>query len=109
MFRAQRQREEDASVSAAANVAAAPVGSVAQIQAVVGNERPLGTLAPEIPSASVKSPFARGSSSGTLGCMSPPGGPSPSARRLLTNRWSGRVMNKVPSSYNGGRAAQLKR
>ena len=27
----------------------------------------------------------------------------------LTNRWSGRVIGKVPSSYTGVRAAQLKR
>ncbi len=27
----------------------------------------------------------------------------------LTNRWSGRVEDKVPSSYNGVRAAQLNR
>ena len=27
----------------------------------------------------------------------------------LTNRWSGRVMDKVPSSYAGVRAAQLNR
>ena len=27
----------------------------------------------------------------------------------LTNRWSGRVINKVPSSYIGARAAQLNR
>jgi hypothetical protein len=27
----------------------------------------------------------------------------------LTNRWSGRVMDKVPSSYVGARAAQLNR
>jgi hypothetical protein len=27
----------------------------------------------------------------------------------LTNRWSGRVRNKVPSSYDGVRAAQLNR
>ena len=31
------------------------------------------------------------------------------ARRRLTNRWSGRVQDKVPSSYVGVRAAQLKR
>ena len=30
-------------------------------------------------------------------------------RRHLTNRWSARVGDKVPSSYNGARAAQLKR
>jgi len=29
--------------------------------------------------------------------------------RALTNRWSGRVKDKVPSSYAGVRAAQLKR
>ncbi len=27
----------------------------------------------------------------------------------LTNRWSGRVKDKVPSSYVGARAAQLNR
>jgi hypothetical protein len=27
----------------------------------------------------------------------------------LTNRWSGRVRDKVPSSYAGARAAQLNR
>ncbi len=27
----------------------------------------------------------------------------------LTNRWSGRVKDKVPSSYTGVRAAQLNR
>jgi hypothetical protein len=27
----------------------------------------------------------------------------------LTNRWSGRVTDKVPSSYGGARAAQLNR
>ena len=31
------------------------------------------------------------------------------SRRGLTNRWSGRVMDKVPSSYTGVRAAQLNR
>jgi hypothetical protein len=31
------------------------------------------------------------------------------AVRGLTNRWSGRVIDKVPSSYFGARAAQLKR
>jgi hypothetical protein len=37
--------------------------------------------------------------------------PIPSKRYLcrLTNRWSGRVIDKVPSSYAGARAAQLKR
>jgi hypothetical protein len=30
-------------------------------------------------------------------------------RSRLTNRWSGRVRDKVPSSYNGARAAQLNR
>ena len=30
-------------------------------------------------------------------------------KRDLTNRSSGRVMDKVPSSYNGVRAAQLNR
>jgi hypothetical protein len=29
--------------------------------------------------------------------------------RRLTNRWSGRVRDKVPSSYTGVRAAQLNR
>jgi len=29
--------------------------------------------------------------------------------RRLTNRWSGRVKDKVPSSYDGARAAQLNR
>jgi hypothetical protein len=29
--------------------------------------------------------------------------------RGLTNRWSGRLMDKVPSSYAGARAAQLNR
>jgi len=29
--------------------------------------------------------------------------------RGLTNRWSGRVRDKVPSSYTGARAAQLNR
>jgi len=29
--------------------------------------------------------------------------------RALTNRWSGRVIDKVPSSYTGARAAQLNR
>jgi hypothetical protein len=29
--------------------------------------------------------------------------------RRLTNRWSGRVRDKVPSSYTGARAAQLNR
>jgi len=29
--------------------------------------------------------------------------------RRLTNRWSGRVLDKVPSSYVGARAAQLNR
>jgi hypothetical protein len=28
---------------------------------------------------------------------------------VLTNRWSGRVMDKVPSSCSGERAAQLNR
>jgi hypothetical protein len=31
------------------------------------------------------------------------------AVRGLTNRWSGRVRDKVPSSYAGVRAAQLNR
>jgi hypothetical protein len=31
------------------------------------------------------------------------------AVRGLTNRWSGRVKDKVPSSYIGVRAAQLSR
>ena len=31
------------------------------------------------------------------------------ARCRLTNRWSGRVRDKVPSSYTGARAAQLNR
>ena len=31
------------------------------------------------------------------------------AKRGLTNRWSGRVRDKVPSSYAGVRAAQLNR
>ena len=30
-------------------------------------------------------------------------------RAYLTNRWSGRVKDKVPSSYIGARAAQLNR
>jgi len=30
-------------------------------------------------------------------------------RRRLTLRWSGRVIDKVPSSYAGARAAQLNR
>jgi hypothetical protein len=30
-------------------------------------------------------------------------------KSLLTNRWSGRVIDKVPSSYACARAAQLKR
>jgi hypothetical protein len=30
-------------------------------------------------------------------------------RCRLTNRWSGRVRDKVPSSYGGVRAAQLNR
>jgi hypothetical protein len=29
--------------------------------------------------------------------------------RRLTNRWSGRVIDKVPGSYTGVRAAQLNR
>ena len=31
------------------------------------------------------------------------------AQSGLTNRWSGRVRDKVPSSYTGARAAQLNR
>jgi len=31
------------------------------------------------------------------------------AQSGLTNRWSGRVRDKVPSSYAGARAAQLNR
>jgi len=31
------------------------------------------------------------------------------AQRRLTNRWSARVEDKVPSSYTGVRAAQLSR
>jgi len=34
---------------------------------------------------------------------------SATAQRRLTNRWSGRVLDKVPSSYSSVRAAQLKR
>ena len=33
----------------------------------------------------------------------------PLSSRGLTNRWSGRVENKVPRSYTGARAAQLNR
>ena len=36
-------------------------------------------------------------------------GRSMCCRRRLTNRWSGRVKDKVPSSYVGARAAQLNR
>jgi hypothetical protein len=109
MLRRKRKRAENPSGSAAGNVAAAQVGSITGIQAGEGGERPLGALAPETPSASVKSPFARGSSSGTLGRMSSPIRLAPLPRRLLTNRWSGRVRDKVPSSYTGVRAAQLNR
>jgi hypothetical protein len=35
--------------------------------------------------------------------------PSPVAPCRLTIRWSGRVRDKVPSSYHGARAAQLNR
>src|SRR5688500_14339545 len=109
MLRRKRKRDEDPSGSAAGNVAAAQVGSTTGIQTGEGGGRPLGALAPETPSASVKLPFARGSSSGTLARMSSPIRLALSARRLLTNRSSGRVIDKVPSSYVGARAAQLNR
>ena len=38
-----------------------------------------------------------------------PYGPRQRAARRLTNRWSGRVKDKVPSSDAGVRAAQLNR
>jgi hypothetical protein len=38
-----------------------------------------------------------------------PYGPRHRAARRLTTRWSGRVRDKVPSSYAGVRAAQLNR
>jgi hypothetical protein len=38
-----------------------------------------------------------------------PSGNGHSSSGGLTNRWSGRVDDKVPSPYNSGRAAQLNR
>jgi hypothetical protein len=109
MLRGKRKREKDPFGSAAANLAVAPVGSVTPIQASKVGERPLGALAPEIASASVKLPFAQGSSSGTLGRMSSPARFAPHPRRLLTLRCSGRVNDKVPSTLVGVRAAELNR
>src|SRR4051812_21287949 len=109
MLRAKRQRDKDSFVVAAVNVAAAPVGSFAQSPAGEGGERPLWALAPEIASASAKSPFAQGSWSGTLARMSSPIKLAPLPRRLLTPRCSGRVQDQVPSSCFSARAAELNR
>ena len=109
MFRVTRKRVKNSSGAAAANLVAARVGSAMPIQAGEADERPLWALGPEVASPSVKSPFARGSVSGTLARTSATIRLESSARRLLTNRWSGRVKDKVPSSYVGTRAAQLNR
>jgi hypothetical protein len=109
VLRGMRKREEDPFGSAAANLAAAPVGSALPIQASKGSERPLGALAPAIASASVKLPFAQGSSGGTLGRMLSPVRLAPLPRRLLTLRCSGRVADKVPSPIASARAAELNR
>jgi hypothetical protein len=109
VLRRKRKREKEPSGSAAVKLAVAPADSATHGQAGKGGERPLEALAPEILLASVKSPFALGSSSGTLGRMSSPSRLEPPSRRLLTLRCSGRVYDKVPSPCSSMRAAELNR
>lgn len=72
-------------------------------------DRPLGTLVPEMKRLRLSKALLQVVSRGTLGRMSSPGRLAPTARRRLTNRSSGRVNDKVPSSDAGVRAAQLNR
>jgi hypothetical protein len=106
---AKRVQESDLSAAAAVNVAVLKLLASRLNQAGEGGGRPLRALAPEIAPSSVKSPFARSRASATLAHTSSTIRLESSVRRLQTNRWSGRVQDKVPSSYAGARAAQLKR
>ena len=109
MLRGMRKEEKDRFGSAAGNLAAARAGSATRVQAGEGAVRPLLALAPEVTSPSVKLPFARDPSSVTLACKSPVVRLEPSLRRLLTNRRSERVQDKVPIANVCARVAQLNR
>ena len=100
------------SVSVAVSRAASPVvtlATLAKSQRARGVSGPCGLWLRKPHRLRLSHPLLGGGSRATLARMSSISRLTPLARRLLTPRSSGRVIDKVPSSNVGARAAQLNR